>query len=143
MYVGHVFLCDASSVKDCVKRKSFTCTGENVQIVSEMEVGSLVFLFNMDSNTLVGPFTATGSTGAGMEPGGWREVIDPHGTNAGIRVEWEDLHELKNAQDMFPFLKDINVCKLSHIQTQGLLNALKEAPPFNMKQGSAPTRAQD
>lgn len=132
MYVGHVFLCDASSVKDCVKRRLFTCTGENVQIVSEMEVGSIVFLLNLDSNTLVGPFTVAGTSGTGLKPGGWREVTDTR-TNAGIRVEWEDLHELKNAQDMFPFLKDINVCKLSHFQTQDLLNALKEAPSFNMK----------
>jgi hypothetical protein len=132
MYVGHVFLCDAGSVKDCVKRKCFTCTGEKVQIVSEMEVGSIVFLLNLDSNTLVGPFTATGSSGTGLKPGSWREVTDTR-DNAGIRVEWEDLHELKNAQDVFPFLKDINVCKLSHFQTQDLLNALKEAPSFKMK----------
>ena len=132
MYVGHVFLCDASSVKDCVKRRLFTCTGENVQIVSEMEVGSIVFLLNLDSNTLVGPFTATGSSGTGLKPGSWRDVTDTR-DNAGIRVEWEDLHELNNAQDLFPFLKDINVCKLSHFQTQDLLNALKEAPSFKMK----------
>jgi hypothetical protein len=92
-----------------------------------MEVGSIVFLLNMGSNTLVGPFTAAGHSGTGLKPGGWREVTDTR-TNAGIRVEWEKLHELKNAQDMFPFLKDINTCKLSHFQTQDLLNALKEAP---------------
>jgi len=133
MYVGHVFLCDASSVMDCMRRKSFTCTGDNVKVVSEMEVGSLIFLLNVDSNSLVGPFTVTGSSGVGVEPGGWREVINPHGTNAGINVEWEDLHELKDAQEMFPFLKDINVCKLSDIQIQGLMIALKEAPSFKMK----------
>jgi hypothetical protein len=44
---------------------------------------------------------------------------------------------------MFPFLNNINVCKLSDIQIQGLLDALKEAPSFNMKEDSAPTHAQD
>ena len=132
MYEGHVFLCDAGSVKDCMKRRRFTCTGEKVQIVSQMELGSVVFLLNVDSNTLVGPFTVSGSSETDLKPGAWRDVTDTQ-TNAGIRVEWEDLHELKNAQDTFPFLKDINVCKLSHFQTQDLLNALKEAPSFNMK----------
>lgn len=131
MYVGHVFLCEADSLKDCVKRRLFTCSGENVQIVREMEVGSIVFLLNMGSNTLVGPFTAAGHSGIGLKPGGWREVVD-----AGIRVEWENLHELKNAQGVFPFLKDISTCKLSRLQTQDLLDALKEAPLYNMKQGS-------
>jgi hypothetical protein len=139
MYVGHVFLCGADTVKECMKRKLFTCSGENVQVVREMEVGSTVFLLNLDSNTLVGPFTAAGPTGTGLKPGGWREVTDTR-TNASIRVEWENLHELKSAQDRFPFLKDINICKLSHFQTQDLLNALKEAPLFNLKQGSARER---
>jgi hypothetical protein len=132
MYIGHVFRCSADSVKDCMNRRLFTCSGENVQIVQEIEVGSIVFLLNMDLNTLVGPFTAVGSTGTGLKLGGWREVTDTR-TNASIRVEWENLHELGNAQDKFPFLKNINVCKLSHFQTQDLLNALKEAPLFNMK----------
>ena len=100
-----------------------------------METGSIVFLFNMDSNTLVGPFTATGSTGTGLEPGGWREVADAQ-NKASIRVEWEELHEMKNAQDRFPFLNNINTCKLSHFQTQDLLNALKEAPLVSVKQSS-------
>ena len=130
MYVGYVFICDADAVKDCMKRRLFTCTGENVQVVGKMETSSVVFLLNLDSNVLVGPFTAAGSTG--LKPGGWREVTDTR-TNAGIRVEWENLHELKNAQEKFPFLKDINVCRLSHFQTQDLLNALKDAPLFNMR----------
>jgi len=136
MYTGYVFLCASESLKDCLGHKLFTCSGEKVQIVREMDVGSIVFLFNMDLKTLVGPFTAAGSSKTGLEPGGWREVTDMR-TNAGIRVEWENLHELKNAQDKFPFLKDINICKLSHFQTQDLLNALKEAPLFIVKQGSA------
>jgi hypothetical protein len=135
MYTGHVFLCASESLRDCLKHKLFTCSGENVQVVREMEAGSIVFLFNMDSHTLVGPFTATGSTGTGLEPGGWREVTDAK-NRASIRVEWEELHEMMNAQDRFPFLSNINTCKLSHFQTQELLNALKEAPLASVKQRS-------
>lgn len=39
-----------------MKRKLFTYSGEKVEVVWEMEVGSIVFLLNMDSKTLVGPF---------------------------------------------------------------------------------------
>ncbi len=132
MYVGYVFLCSADSVAGCLKHKLFTCSGENVKIVREMEAGSIVFLLNADSNTLVGPFTAASSTKAGIEPGGWKEVIDDRNKSS-IRVEWEQLHEMKNAQDRFQFLKDIDTCKLSHFQTQELLNALKEAPLHTLK----------
>lgn len=136
MYVGYVFLCSADSLTDCLRHKLFTCSGESVKIVREMEAGSIVFLLNMGSNTLVGPFTAAGSTRTGLEPGGWTEVTDAR-NKASVRVEREELHEMKNAQDKFPFLKDINTCKLSHFQTQDLLNALKEAPLFSIKQSSA------
>jgi hypothetical protein len=136
MYAGHVFLCASESISDCLKHKRFTCSGEGVQVVREMEAGSVVFLLNMDSGTLVGPFTASGSAGTGLEPGGWREVTDAKNKTS-IAVEWEELHEMKNAQERFPFLKDINTCRLSHFQTQDLMNALKEAPPVNLKQGSA------
>jgi hypothetical protein len=132
MYTGYVFLCASESLKDCLKHKLFTCSGENVKVVREVEVGSIVFLLNMDSNTLVGPFTAAGSTRTGLEPGGWREVSDTQ-YKASIRVEREELHEMKDAQGKFPFLKDINTCKLSHFQTQDLLTALKEAPLFSTK----------
>jgi len=134
MYVGYVFICDADAVKDCMKRRLFTCSGENVQVVGKMETGSVVFLLNLASNMLVGPFTAAGSTG--LKPGSWRETTDTR-TNAGIRVEWEDLHELNDVQNKFPFLKDLNVCKLTHFQTQDLLNALEEAPRFSVEQGSS------
>src|SRR5271157_5667848 len=132
MYGGHVFLCDAGSLKDCMRHKLFVCSGENVTAVRELEVGSIVFLFNMKSDTLVGPFTATGSTGAGLDCGSWKEVTDAK-DKFSIRVEWEGLHELKNAQGKFPFLGDINTCKLTHFQTQDLMNALKEAPALFIK----------
>lgn len=132
MYVGHVFLCSRDSIKDCMKRRLFTCSGEKVQVVREIETGSFVFLFNLDSNTIVGPFTATGSTGSGLEPGGWKEVTDER-NKASVRLEWEDLHELRDANDKFSFLKDTNTCRLSHFQTQDLLEALKEAPLLKIK----------
>ena len=135
MYTGHVFLCASESLENCLKHKVFTCSDENVQVVRDVEVGSIVFFFNMGSGALVGPFIATGSSRSGLEPGGWREVTDTQ-NKASIRVDWEELHEMKNAQDNFPFLEDLKTYKLSHFQTQDLLNALTEAPLFSVKHGS-------
>jgi hypothetical protein len=133
MYVGHVFLCASKSIRDCLKHKLFTCSDEGVVVVREMGAGSIVFLLNADSGTLVGPFTAAGLAKTALEPGAWREVADT-ADKTSIRVEWEELHEMKGAEEKFPFLKDINTCKLSQLQTQDLLNALKEAPVLNLKQ---------
>jgi hypothetical protein len=140
MYVGYVFLCNMESLKDCVRQKLFTCSGESSKTIQEVAAGSVVFLLNTDSNTLIGPFTAPDSTRTGLEPGTWTEVEDTHSLSENIRVEWEDLHELKNAQGRFPFLKDIKSCKLSQLQTQELLDALGQGPLFSTKESSAPKR---
>jgi hypothetical protein len=140
MYVGYVFLCNKQSFNDCMRQKLFTCSAESIKSVQEVGLGSVVFLFNTDSNTLIGPFTAAGSTRTGLEPGTWTEVTDKHNVSENIRVKWEDLHELKDAQHRFPFLRNIKACKLSQFQTQDLLNALGEAPSFSTKQSYAPKR---
>jgi hypothetical protein len=141
MYVGYVFVCSKQSLKDCMREKQFACSGETIESIEEVGVGSVVFLLNTDSNTLIGPFTAAGSRRTGLEPGTWKEVTDEHNVSENIRVKWENLHELKNPQARFPFLKDIKTCKLSQLQTQEMLDALDKAPLFSMKQSSGPERA--
>jgi hypothetical protein len=92
--------------------------------------GYVVFFFNTVSDTLVGPFTASGSSKKGVEPGAWSEVVDAHTFSGNFRVEWETLHEVKHARRRFPFLKDLDACKLSSLQVEDLLSALNKAPLF-------------
>jgi len=140
MYAGYVFVCCEQSLKDCVREKFFAFSPETAKNVEELEDGSVVFLLNADSNELVGPFTAVASAGTGLEPGAWEEVMDEHDISENIRVKWENLHELKNPQVKFPFLKDIKTHKLSQLQTQEMLDALDEAPLFSMEPSSSQER---
>lgn len=128
MNQGYVFPCAGESLKNCVRSRLFTCSGEAAR---EIGPGYLVFFINTDSETLVGPFTASGSSETGPEPGAWTEVIDPHTFSGNFRVEWEELHEIKSARGKFPFLKDLNSCKLSSLQVEDLLVALKKAPLYH------------
>jgi hypothetical protein len=136
MYVGFVFLCTTKSLEDCLRSKLFACSGETARAAREIATDSIVFLLNTDSNVLVGPFTATSSTRTGLEPGTWTEAIDTHSFSGNIKVEWEELHEIRDAQDSFPFLKDIKTCRLTHLQIQDLLDALKKAPLSSFAQRS-------
>ena len=128
MNQGYVFPCVGESLKNCVTSRLFTCSGEAARDIGP---GYLVFFFNTDSDTLVGPFTASGSSKIGPESGAWTQVIDPHTFSGNFRVEWEELHELKHARRKFPFLKDLNACKLSPLQVNDLVNALKKSPLFH------------
>jgi hypothetical protein len=131
MYAGYVFFCNSASLKECLKQKRLSCPID--KDIEEIETDAVVFLFNKDSNTLIGPFTADGSARADLEPGTWAEEVDAHDLSENIRVEWEELHEMRDAHIKFPFLKDQQTCKLSQFQTNDLLDALKEEPFFKEK----------
>jgi hypothetical protein len=133
MYAGYLFFCNDTSLKECLKQKRLSCPREK-SVDQEIETDSVVFLFNKDSNTLVGPFTAAvGPATTDLEPGTWTEEIDMHDLSENIVVEWEELHEMRDAQLKLPFLEDQRICRLSQLQTQELLDALRKAPLFHEK----------
>jgi hypothetical protein len=132
MYNGHVFLCSNTSLEECLKQKQLSCPREK-HVDQDIRINSVVFLFNKDTDTLVGPFNAAGSAEIDLEPGAWTEEINTQSLSGNIMVEWEELHEMKDAQLKFPFLKNEKTCKLSELQTQNLLNALKQAPLSHKK----------
>jgi hypothetical protein len=57
MYVGYTFVCNSTSLNDCVKNKKYACSGEQVNVAQEIETGAVVFLHVLESNKLIGPFT--------------------------------------------------------------------------------------
>jgi hypothetical protein len=130
MYGGYIFVCNSTSLNDCVKSKRYTCSGEQVNVAEEIETDAVVFLYILESDKLIGPFTVVDEKRTSLQPGTWVSSIDQSSFSGNIKVEWEELHELENAQEKFSFLKDLNTCTLSHFQTQDLLDALKEAPKW-------------
>jgi hypothetical protein len=132
MYAGYVFPCNSTSLKECVRQKLLSCSN-NTAIAQEVGEDSVIFLLDADSDTLVGPFSAVGPGRTHLEPGTWTETIDNHSISGNIKVEWEELHEMKTAKTKFPFLENGKICQLSHFQTQDLLNALKQAAVFHEK----------
>ena len=129
MQIGHIFLCDNASITKCIKNKSFSCAGKQVNVSQELEINTVIFLLNHETKTLLGPFTVVQGP-EDLEKGTWYSSMDEHSFSENIKVEWERLHELKNATDIIPFLKDTKECALTELQTQGLLSTLKDAPLY-------------
>lgn len=134
MYVGYIFVCNSAALKSCVKNNRYTCSGEQVDVAGEIETDAIVFLHVSESDTLIGPFTVVDEKRTNLQPGTWTSSIDKSSLSGNIKVEWEELHELKNAQEKFSFLKDLKTCALSQSQIQEMLDALKEAPRFQSAQ---------
>ena len=134
MYVGYVFVCNSTSFKDCLKNKRYTCASEQVDVAQEIETDAVIFLYVSESNKLIGPFTVADEKRSNLQPGTWTSSIDRSSLSGNIKVEWEELHELENAQQKFAFLKDLNTCTLSQSQIQEMLDTLKEAPRLQSAQ---------
>jgi hypothetical protein len=111
-----------------VKNKKYVCSGEQVDVAQDIETDAVVFLYVPKTDTLIGPFTVVDEPSANLQPGTWTSSIDRRNISENIKVEWEELHELKNAQEKFSFLKDANTCSLTQSQIQEMLDTLKEAP---------------
>jgi hypothetical protein len=129
MQKGYVFLCNNPSMTECMRNKRFSCSGKQVKVAQELELNTVIFLLNDETGTLLGPFTVVKGP-EDLEKGTWYSSVDEHSFSENIKVEWERLHELKNAIDKIPFLKDAKECALSDLQTQELLSTLKDAPLY-------------
>ena len=114
---------------ECMRNKQFSCSGKQVKVAQELEIDAVVFLLNAETGTLLGPFTVVKGL-KDLEKGTWYSSVDEHSFSENIKVEWERLHELKNATDKIRFLTDKKECALSAFQTQELLTELRNAPLY-------------
>ena len=122
--------CGNTEFAQCMSKRVYTCSGKHTENVKLIPKGSVLFMYNSEDKTLVGPFTAASAGAERIETGAWTSEIDTHSQLGSVRVEWEDLHILQNAAERFPFLEDRDKCELSTLWTQSVLDALKEAPAY-------------
>jgi Development and cell death domain len=125
MYDGYIFFCTKETQQQCLSNKRYTCADEKSKPTEEIKVGSIIFLYNVDDKSLLGPFTAL-AEGDQLDAGAWALDVDTHIPSEDIKVTWEDLHIIKNAPEVLPFLKAPKACKLTSIETQNALDELKQ-----------------
>ncbi len=125
MYDGYVFFCTKQSQQQCLSNKRYTCVDEKTKPTEDIKVGSIIFLYNLDDKSLLGPFTTLGE-GDELDAGAWAMDVDTHIPSEDLKVTWEDLHIIQNAPEKLLFLKDPKTCKLTSIETQNTLDLLKQ-----------------
>jgi hypothetical protein len=125
MYEGVVLFCNASSRQLCLSKQRYTCADKKTK-PAEIKEGSVIFLYNVDDKSLLGPFTALTEGGDELDAGTWMMDVDEHIPSEDIKITWADLHIIYNAPEKLPFLNEPKTCKLSTTQTQRVLDLLKE-----------------
>ena len=129
MYDGYVLFCNNVSQQQCLSRKRYTCAEKESKPIEEIKANTVIFLYNTDDKSLVGPFTAL-PEGDRLDAGAWVENEEHQYPYDDIKVTWEDLHIIQNAPEKLPFLNEPKACKLSTGQTQRVLDLLKEGPLY-------------
>jgi len=130
MYSGYVLLCNNITQAQCLRQKEYTCADKQTTPPARIKVGSIIFLYNMDDKSALGPFTALSEGGKTVDAGAWAMEIDEHSASENVKLEWEKLHLLENASAELPFLDNLHKCELTTTQTQRLLDLLKHAPLY-------------
>jgi len=126
MYDGYIFFCNKTSQQQCLSNKRYTCAdGKTKPSEEQIKIGSIVFLYNIDDKSLLGPFTAL-PEGDELDAGAWAMDVNVHIPSEDLKVTWEDLHLIQNAPEKLPFLNDPKTCKLTSLQTQRTLDVLKQ-----------------
>jgi hypothetical protein len=124
MYDGYVFFCSKKDVQECLSAKRYSCESK-AKPADPIKEGSVVFLYNTEDKTLIGPFTAMTEGGDVLDTGTWAMDIDVHIPSEDVKVTWEDVHIIKDAEKDLPFLAEAKTCKLGFTQTQRVLDMLK------------------
>jgi hypothetical protein len=125
MYDGYIFFCNKTSQQQCLTNKRYTCADGQTKPTEEIKAGSIIFLYNVDDKSLLGPFTAM-REGDELDAGAWAMDVDTHIPSEDLKINWEELHVIQNAPENLPFLKDPKTCKLTTLQTQRALDMLKK-----------------
>jgi hypothetical protein len=125
MYDGYVFFCTKSSQQQCLSSRHYTCADKETKPTEKIKEGSVIFLFNTDDKSLLGPFTALTEGAEELDAGAWAEDIETHIPSEDLKVNWEDLHVIHNAPSQLPFLNEPKTCRLTSLQTQRALDLLR------------------
>lgn len=121
------FVCKNDTEAECFKRALFGDTASFRDLVKDVKRGDTLFLYNIESDVLFGPFTAASDGMPDLEPTAWRGRFP-----AQVRVDFQTLGVIRGASKRFDFLKHKTI-KLEDRQAEKILKVLtpivKEVPP--------------
>jgi hypothetical protein len=126
---GYLFRCGSKTQDECFRRRLLASISKHWESVKKIKPLDLLFLYNIKSKDLIGPFTAESEGGWEIDSEAWA-YMRPIKFPAQVRVNWNELHVLRNADNHFKFLSSRETCELTEEQTDALLSALSRAPPY-------------
>jgi hypothetical protein len=109
------FACDNNTQQEYFSKKLF---GEKDLLDDPVEQGDYLILHNYEQDVQLGPFKADSDQERNIDSTAWNGRF-----TAQVRVTWDDIYQLPNADCPFPTDSDTN--KLSGDQETAILNAFQ------------------
>lgn len=126
---GHIFVCTKRSESECLQRRIFATNKIYEDKVFRVKKGDILFLFNIDSNKILGPFIAETDGG---------ENLDPEAFNGKypFQVKVSSTNEIKIISDAKTLLSKLGIDwkeSLDTNQTKLLLDYFNNPDQFDWK----------
>jgi hypothetical protein len=112
------FVCTNETESECFQRALFGDTKKLWDEIKDVKRGDTLFLYNVDTDVLFGPFTAESDGKLDIEPDAWGGRFP-----AQVRVGWKAISMVRSASTKFGFLRTFAV-RLSEEQGGELLKVL-------------------
>jgi len=98
------FVCSKETEAECFQRMLFGDTAKFRGVVERVKEGDICFLYNLDTDTLFGPFEAKSSGQMDIEPEAWGGKYP-----AQVKVGCEAITVFTNASQEFRFIKEVRL----------------------------------
>src|ERR687885_2679084 len=119
---GHIFACTSKSERECFERMLFATTRVYGENVLKIRSGDLLFLVNLDTDTLYGTFLAKSQGAKNIVPEAWKgrypyqvqisrngkvySLMDARKILSGIGISWHDVLDVAQAQSLSRYLEN-------------------------------------
>ena len=148
---GHIFACTRKTEKECFDRMIFSTNRVYSDKVAKVKKGDVLLLYNLDTDTLYGPFMAKSDGGKDISPEAWngkypyqvevvanghiksvrnaRKIFKTIGVDWKNEVDEERIHWLINYLNQ-PEKFDLNNLSINKLFTAKKIETLDEKPPI-------------
>ncbi|MCK4318895.1 hypothetical protein KAW53_09040 [Candidatus Bathyarchaeota archaeon] len=122
--MSYLFFCNDLTQDECLRKRLFGNSQRHWDQVKKIRAGTPLFLYNLDTGCLLGPFKAASKPRIHLDP--YAFIESGRSYPAQVEVTWTRIHSLEKAHRILPFLSNELKCRLTPTETVRVFKALHE-----------------
>lgn len=123
--MSYLFFCNNWTKDECLRKRLFGNSQRFWDQVRRIRLGTPLFLYNLDTGCLYGPFQAVSKPRMHLDPYAFLESGRSY--PAQVEVAWTRIGKVEKAHNILPFLSKELKCRLTPTETVRVYKALHEA----------------